>query len=788
MAAVVASNTRRQQIGWLPAEVTSFVGRRHEVAGVKQLLSTSRAVTLLGVGGVGKTRLALRVGLEVRRAFRDGVWLVELAALTDPDLLAQVVAEALEIRDHTACPPIQVLIGHLRDKQTLVILDNCEHLVHECAVLAETLLRAAPELRILITSRQALGITGEQTLPVPPLPLPVSDYPGMSIEALMQCDALQLFTERARAVLPTFAVTEDNRDVVLRICRRLDGLPLAIELAAIRLRALSVEQLLDRLDDRFRLLTAGSRATLPRHQTLRAMIDWSFSLCSEREQLLWERASVFAGGLDLEAAEAVCCGDGISREDVIDLVIGLVDKSVFLREEHRPGVRYRLLDTIREYGRERLIASGQEATLQRRHRDYYRALAARARAELFGPSQVTWFTRLQLEHANLRTALENYYGDPTKARAGLGMAADLLYHWITSYYLAEGRRWLDRGLALDTEPSEVRARALWANSWLAIIQADINSATTMLDESRVLGERLGDELVSGYVALYYGMIAMYRGDTESAISFYKEALDRHRATNDPAGLALALIRLSLAHSYLGDSSKAISLGDDCLAVCDAYGEGWHKAYTMMALGVEVWRQGDVQRATELEKQSLIFNRSLDDPLGVGVNLEVLAWIAATEQHYERAARLLGILETIWRSIGAPLSGFGHLVRYHDECESLTRRTLGDSAFDVAVKRGARLSYDEALSYALQEDTPQDEKVVQAEPARLTRREREIAALVARGMTNKQIAAALVIAQRTAEAHIEHILNKLGFHSRAQIAVWVGDRARAADEESGDTRD
>ncbi|WP_433517883.1 ATP-binding protein [Nonomuraea sp. CA-143628] len=779
---------RRQRSGWLPAEVTSFVGRRHEVAEVKTLLSASRTVTLIGVGGVGKTRLALRVGLEVRRAFRDGVWLVELASLEDPELLAQVVAEALEIRDHTVCPPLQVLVGHLRDKQTLMILDNCEHLVNECAVVADMLLRAAPELRILATSRQTLGISGEQMLPVPTLPLPDSDRPGMSAEALMQCDGVRLFTERARAVLPTFAVTEDNRDLVLRICRRLDGLPLAIELAAVRLRALSLQQLHDRLDDRFRLLTAGSRATLPRHQTLRAMIDWSYGLCSEQEQLMWERASVFAGTLDLEAAEAVCSGDGISRDEVIDLVMGLVDKSVFLREEHGRGVRYRLLDTIRQYGRERLTASGQEPALQRRHRAYYRALAARAHAQLFGPSQVAWFDRLQLEHANLRTAIDSFYGDPAEAGAGLGMAADLLYHWITSYYLGEGRRWLDRGLALETEPSEVRARALWANSWLAIIQADITTAAAMLEESRVLGERLGDELVRGYVALYSGMIAMYRGDTETAIGLYEEAVAHHRNTENPVGLALALIRLSLAHSYLGDSSQAIALGDDCLAVCDAYGEGWHKAYTMMALGVEVWRQGDLRRATELEKESLVFNRSLDDPLGVGVNLEVLAWIAETEQHYERAARLLGILETVWSSIGAALSGFGHLVRYHDECESRTRAALGDATFDAEFKRGARLSYDEALGYALQEEPPQGEKAAKAEPARLTRRETEIAQLVAQGMTNKQIAAALVIAPRTAEGHIEHILNKLGFNSRAQIAVWVGERARAAGGEPPDSHD
>ncbi|WP_328818794.1 ATP-binding protein [Nonomuraea cypriaca] len=777
---MTTSPPRVRPSGGLPAEATSFVGRRHEVAEVRRLLSMSRVVTLTGGGGVGKTRLALRVGHEVRRAFRDGVWLVELGALPGPDLLVQAVAEALEIRDVTPASPVDLLAGHLRDKQALVILDNCEHLLDACAVLAETLLRAAGEVRILATSRQALGIAGEQAVPVAPLPVPDGDVRCASLEALVQCEAMRLFAERARAVLPGFAVTDGNGDVVAAIVRRLDGLPLAIELAAVRLRALSARQLLDRLDDRFRLLTAGSRAVLPRHQTLRALIDWSYALCSDKERLLWERVSVFAGGLDLEAAETVCSGDGIARQDVVDLVIGLVDKSVLIREDHLDGVRYRMLETLREYGRERLCAHGREAELRRRHRGYYRELAAQARAELFGPGQVAWFTRLQVEHANLRLALESCFAaaDP---RAGLSMAADLLYHWITSYYLGEGRSWLERGLADDAEPGEVRGRALWAAAWLAVIQADLPAAAALLRESRRIGERLGEESILGYVALFSGMIEMCGGRPGNAIGHYEEALARHRAAAEPTGQAMTLIRLSMAHSFLGRSRPAVAAAETCLNVCEEHEERWHKAYMMMALGVEMWRQGDQGRATELERQSLLFARSLGDWLGAGLAVEVLAWIAAAQGHHRRAAWLLGVVRAVWSSLGASLSGFGHLAGYHEECEARTRQALGEAAFGAAVRHGARMPYEEGLAYALREDGGGQNgagRHGRAPAARLTRREREIAALVAQGLTNREIAASLVISQRTAEGHIEHILTKLGFTSRAQIAVWVGERARA----------
>ncbi|MFF3439091.1 ATP-binding protein [Streptosporangium sp. NPDC002721] len=777
---------KRWQATDLPPEVTSFVGRRHEMAEVKRLLSAAHVVTLTGPGGVGKTRLALRVAADVQRAFPDGVWLVELAGLENPELLAGSVNEALAIRDVSHRPPVEVLIDHLRDKRALLILDNCEHLLRACAVLAGTLVRAAPSLRILATSRQTLGISGEQTLVVPTLPLPPPPGPGRpgpSAEPPAQSEAVRLFVERATAVLPDFTLTAANRSAVERICRRLDGIPLAIELAAVRLRALSPEELLARLDDRFRLLTGGSPATLPRQQTLRALIDWSYALCTEKEQLLWERASVFTDGLDLAAAEAVCSGDGIDREEVVDLVIGLVGKSILIREDPPPAstaTRYRLLETIRQYGREKLVASGQEGALRRLHRDHYRRLAAEAYAARFGPLQVSWLGRLKLDHANLRTALEYCFGEPGEATAGLGMAADLLYHWITSHYLREGRHWLDLSLLCGTGSDEVRGRALWSDSWLAIIQADIVSAAAMLEEAGKLGRSPGHGPVLAYVALYSGMIAMFRGDSDLAIGLYEEAAARHRDDDDPAGQALALVRLCLAHSFRDDWSGSIAAGEECIALCDAHGEGWHRAYAMMALGLGVWRQGDTSRAAELEKESLRFNRSLDDLLGVGVNLEVLAWIAAANGDHRRAARLLGVLEAVWQAIGAPLSGFGHLTRYHDECEERSREALGRQGFDAMVRQGSRMRCEEAVAFALEEEAPRDEPSGEAEaPSPLTRRETEIAKLVARGLSNKEIAASLTIAQRTAEGHVEHIMTKLGFHSRAQIAVWTGERIRNA---------
>ncbi|WP_239108445.1 ATP-binding protein [Microbispora siamensis] len=756
----------------LPAEVTSFVGRRHELAELKRLLGTSHVVTLIGAGGVGKTRLALRAAEDVRRSFPGGVRLVELAALEDPALLVQTVAEVLSVNDHSTRPPLDALVERLRGRQTLIVLDNCEHVLAECAVLVDTLVRALPDLRVLATSRQALGIDGEQIVELAPLAMPA---PGDPAAPLAESDAVRLFAERAAAVVPEFEVTEENEEAVAEICRRLDGLPLAIEMAAVRLRVLSVSQVLERLGDRFRLLTGGSRAALPRQRTLRALFEWSYDLCTEQERLLWQRVSVFAGGLDLEAAEQVCAGDGIAREDVLELVAGLVDKSVLLRREYDGAVRYCLLDTVRQFGRELLAASGNEATLHRRHRDYYRKITSRAWAELFSAAQQSWVERLQRDHANLRKALGWSLREPGEAETGLAMTAELLYHW-SGYHLSEGAGWFDRSLAAATEPGEVRAHALWAGAWIALLRDDCVTTLARLKEATAIAERLGLRVTLGYIAFLSGMAAVCGGDLETGMRRYEEAAAAHRAVGNPIGLALALNRLALANAFLGRPA-ARDLAEECVALCDLYGEGWHRAYALLALAMDAWHRDDMRAACEIDNESLRYNTAVGDQLGMGMNLEAHAWFAAGEQEYERAARLLGVVRTFWRAVGARLAEFRYMSRCHDECEAVTREALGEAAFQAEVSRGAALTREEALTYALRERTPAARAPAPFEGriAPLTRRETEIAHLVAEGLSNKDIAGRLVISQRTAEGHIEHILDKLGFKSRAQVAAWLKER-------------
>ncbi len=758
----------------LPAEVTSFVGRRTEVADVKRLLSRSRLVTLTGVGGVGKTRLATRVAAESREVFLGGVWLVELAELENPELLAHTVLQVLGTQNQSSRPALDSLIDQLRDKTSLLILDNCDHLLEACGAITTTLLRAAPELRILATSRQVLGIAGEQTLAVPVLSLPDSGTETPPAESFARYDSVRLFSERARAVLPDFEVTADNREAVERICRRLDGIPLAIELAAVRLRVLSVDQLLDRLDDRFTLLAGGSEAMLPRHRTLRALIDWSYALCTPQERVLWTRVSVFAGGLDLDAAEAVCSGGEIARGDVLGLVAGLVDKSVLIREDLPPGSRYRLLETIRQYGRERLAESGEEAEVQRRHRDYYQELCADTRARIFGPDQAALLNRLKFENANLRSALDYCFDHPGEAATGLTIACDLLYHWVTGY-LGEGRRRLEQALGANPEPSTLRGRGLLVGCRLAVIGGEVLTGEGMLNECRGLGDDLDETLLAG-IALHAGLIAMDRCDGEAAVRLCEEAIARHRGTGDLAGVALALMWLSAALTVTGDVRAAAVAASEGISLCDVHDSGLHRAYLMTMLGVALWLQGETRHAADMARRSLAYHRKLGNPRGVGVNLALLVWCATTDKRYEVAGRLLGVLRTYTRSpggqaLGVPVSGYRHLNRYHAECQAEIHRALGDSGVEIEAHRGEAMSIDDALAYTIQEETGEPA----AAPRRrspLTRRENEVAELIARGMSNRQIAAELVISQRTAEGHVEHILNKLCFASRTQIAVWA----------------
>ncbi|NUW32452.1 AAA family ATPase [Nonomuraea sp. SMC257] len=761
----------------LPAELTSFVGRRHDIAEVKRLLAGSRLVTLVGVGGVGKSRLALRVAAEVQRAFRDGVCLIELAALESPAVLVQALIENLHIVDHSSREPMEVLTDHLRQRQTLMVLDNCEHLRHDCAVLAATLVRAAPGLRILATSRQALGAAGEQTMVVPALPVPRTNGTRPVGEPAERFDAMRLFAERAQAVVPDFEITDDNRETVARICRGLDGIPLAIELAAVRLRVISADQLLARLEDRFGLLTTGSRARLPRQQTLRALIDYSHALCTEQEQLLWARLSVFSGSVDLEAAEHVCSGGGIAAEEIVDVIIGLVDKSILMREEHGPMVRFRLMETIRQYGRDRLRESGEEAELRRRHRAWYVDLATRMHHEWFTPGQVTWYERMRLEHDNLRSALDHCLCTPGEAQEGLVLAAALRFYWIAADAPREARRWLDDLLAADPAPGPARLWALGVDARIAVLQSDFAVSAALLKEYRELARTLGDDTAEGGASYVEGLAALLQSDLPEAERLLGAALSCGRATGDDMLAANALIYLGTTRSLLGRGAQAVESFEECLSLCQTREERWFRSYTLWTYGIEVWKQGDTRRAVEMERAAIRLKEPFKDPLGIALCAEALAWMAAGEGDGRRAATLLGGLEEIRRGFGGPL--FGSLSVYHEACEEAARAAVGDRSFETAFRKGKAMSAAELVAYALRDAGRGDERRSESSP--LTQREMEIARLVARGMSNKAIAASLVIAQRTAEGHVENILSKLGFSSRVQIASWVGRQERPANE-------
>src|SRR5215204_1497259 len=471
----------------LPLELSSFVGREKELAEVKRLLGETRLLTLTGSGGCGKTRLALAAATDLLEEFEEGVWMVELAPLADPSLVAQAVGSTLGVREQPGRSLTEMLSGYLGSKKVLLVLDNCEHLIEACAELAEALLRFCPGLRVLATSREALGITGEVAWPVPSLSLP--DLRRMpDIGSLPEYESARLFVERAVAVRPDFVLTEQNASAVAQVCYRLDGIPLAIELAAARTKVLSVEEVADRLDDCFRLLSAGGRTAMPRQHTLHATMDWSHELLSEEERSLFRRLSVFAGGFSLEAVESVCIGEDVERDEVLGLLSHLVDKSLVAVWEKDGETRYRLLETVRQYGRDKLSESGEEGQLRERHAGYYLALAAQAEPELKGAGQVEWLKRFEREHDNLRAAISwSLERRNHQDAAQLGWAL-WLFWWIRGHF-AEGRRLMEEAISVNGSaamPASARAQGLFVAGTMACGQGDHSSAEPLLEESVTL--------------------------------------------------------------------------------------------------------------------------------------------------------------------------------------------------------------------------------------------------------------------------------------------------------------
>jgi predicted ATPase len=681
-------------LGNIPLELTSFVGRRSELSEVKNALSAARLVTLTGIGGVGKTRLALRIAGEVRADFRDGVWFIELGELRGESMLIDVVTATLGVRDQSARPSLEVLIEFLSSRQLLLVLDNCEQVVDAAAKLAETLLRSCPEIRILATSREALGIVGETVEPLSPLPCPET-YTGPT-DLGSGNDAVALFAERAAAAVPGFELTTENAATIAQICSRLDGLPLAIELAAARLRAMSPDQILDRLSDRFTLLTRGSRRAPTRQQTLAWSIGWSYDLCTPDEQRLWVRLSVFSGSFELQAAEKIC-GLDMASEAFLDLVSSLVDKSILLRTEAQRVVRLRLLNTVRDYGRERLEQTDEHAQLRRRHLDWYRQLARDAEAGWFSARQVQWLDRVQRELPNLREALD--FSIFEGGQDALDFAADLYQFWFLRGPFNEARRWLDRALAsAPNEPTTARARAIYAACMIASTQGDISAATALVTEGRELVQQTADPLARAAVAIGDGFTALATGQLDHACACLQDAIDERIGPTMRGG---ALVILGWAQELRGESVTAVASYEAALALSESHGESMYRMLALLSMGGAKWRHGESGNAVQLVRQSLELARLVNDRRTAAYCLETLAWIAGAADNPRTAAVMLGAAAGLANAVGSTSVPFAHLVVHHDECEDRARSALGTDVFDVAHQEGSLLGFHDAIQLGLE---------------------------------------------------------------------------------------
>jgi predicted ATPase/DNA-binding SARP family transcriptional activator len=680
----------------LPLQLTSFVGRERELATVRERLAATRLLTLTGAGGSGKTRLALEIAKRESDAFDGDVAWADLAPVSTGALVAGTVLSALGLSEQTGRSATETLLGALRDRRTLLVLDNCEHVIDASAVLADTLLRACPQLRILATSREALGVGGETAWHVPPLSLPAT------MANLAGSEAIALFVERARSVVPTFAVGPANAELVARICRRLDGLPLALELAAARLRALSLERIVDRLDDRFRLLTTGNRAALPRQQTLRAAIDWSYDLLSDPERVLLGRLAVFAGSFTFEGAESVCAGGAVEKDDVLDLVAGLVEKSLVTLVDADDDVRYRLLETMREYGLEALARRGEAAEFRARHADFYASLAADAEPHLVSAHRPQWTARLQLDVDNLREALSwSAEADPL---LHLRIVGALCWFWYSSGLWTEGRRWLDAALALRaaSEPTRERASVLFAAGALAALQGQPEVARPWLEECATLARAFGDQRLEAYASNYVAMTYGQEGDAR-CVEAAEFALEWSRRTGDLYCHRLALLILGTYHARIGELDRARALMEQAVDVARAFGAERELGIALNCLGATLSEQGDLTRAAELLRESLAAFRVDPQYMFVARSLELLGGIARRSGEVERAAVLLGAGDTIRRSIAStPFKVDGEWIARHI---AEGRAAIGAERFDRAMADGAAMSVTQAIDFALSPPVP-----------------------------------------------------------------------------------
>jgi len=676
----------------LPEPLTSFIGREKELVDVINLITKHRLVTLIGPGGVGKTRLSLKIGEQLIENYDDGVWLVEFASILDPLLVPHTTAIAIGLRDEPQRPVIDMLSDYLHGKSMLIILDNCEHLLDACAQLATTLLKRCPKLRILATSREALGILGEANYPVPSLELP--DLQQL-IEKIKHYESVRLFEERAQLIQIDFMLTIENVFSVVNVCNQLDGIPLAIELAAARVGMFSTEKISESLHHSFNLLSAGNRTALPRHQTLRAAIDWSYDLLSPVEQTLFRRLSVFVNGWTLEAAEAICSDVKVDPEMIIDVLTQITNKSLVITDDSQAKTRYRMLETIRQYANEKLVESKEIKQIQNSHLNFFMKLAEEAEPKLNGGEQALWLERFEIEQGNFSTALR--WGLENRAEAGFRLVSALWLFWFMHAHFIEGRQWYDEALSVCKDISPMlRIRLLTAAASNAMGRNDFKETAILSEQGLSLAREQKNEWGIAMSLHHLGIAATEKGDYKRAQSLLEEGLVLSRRMKYWEIAAYTLSDLGALASAQGYEEQAVRFYEEALALDREQENRWGSSYDLQLLAYTAYQQRDHRKAKELIRQSLTLAQEFNDKQVVSSLIELMGTIALYQSQLERAAKLIGVAEALIESIGIPFKPDGQNLVV------TVRERLGDAGFESLVAEGRAMTMAQAIEYALKE--------------------------------------------------------------------------------------